>query len=189
MTDYIFDSKKGNVYIESRNKFYFISFIIVIFLFMPLLVSMIHELGHYFVCIAFNWEVRKIQFAYFPFLIEERLGYISLYMPSNALEWQKILLYFSGSFLSLIIGSIFFITFFRFRLNKYMEIFLFAYSVVLMLDMIVYLILDVFFYQYGDLWKLFSIEPNLVGIIFLSYFILGFIAIRYSYKILKNLDI
>jgi hypothetical protein len=171
---------------EYDPKKHFMSKILII-VFAPFLYSFIHEIGHGIIALVFGWDILTIKLSYFPFIFDLKAHIVII--THNAIDWQIILMKSFGSIFCLIIGSVFLFLFYKFRLNHYAEFFLFIYFIVFSLDLIIYIIWDVFWVRYGDWYDIYQLSPEFVGS-FLIFSILYLILLTfYHKKILNRLEI
>jgi hypothetical protein len=157
---------------------YFLLSIIPVFL----LVSFIHETGHLIVALVFGWKINEISFSFFPFILDLDPSFISVSLTGGYFEWQFVIFIIAGSTHTLIWGYISFIIYYKYDLPIFLEIILFLYSITLILEMFFYIIMDLFYFQYGDWYYLYKLNPVLL----IVFIIIG--SINFSLFI-RNYDI
>lgn len=171
-----FKNKKQIIY------FFYITMIITI---APFVLSLIHELGHFIIAKIFGWEIIEIVLSYFPIFNN---AYISTIIPELTPIWQEVLFYSFGSIFSLIIGSIVFYLIYKFKYHHYIELGLFAYSVSLILDIFMYILLDIFILKIGDWYKIYLINSFYVFIFLIIEIIILIYGIKNKEKIIDNIS-
>lgn len=189
MTDYIFIDEFTVKINKRKQKFRYIFFIILFFMLMPMITSFIHELGHAITLKFYGIRIYEFHITYFPFVLDFSNPYVAYISSRELINFDIFWINASGSLFSLFIGIIFIALYYFFNLNKYIEFFFFQYSIYLILEMIIYIILDIFFMRMGDWYSLYEISPLIVQFSIIVYLlILSFLFLNMR-KILQNLDI
>jgi hypothetical protein len=170
----LFDDKK-----KLPNRFY----IYVLITMFPsiILITFIHEFGHYIIAILLGWNVSCMDINLLPFTLDFESAYICLSSPLNTPPYEWVLVAIGGSLHTLIWGYIFFILYYKFKLPPILEVFCFLYSIMFISEISTYILFDIFFLQMGD-WQIVYQNAPLVIPIFL---ILSFLNIHFY---LKNFD-
>ena len=175
------DSNWFLVFRKERDSFKVFLYFLIALIPEVFLVSLIHESGHIIIALLFQWDIIEVEISFFPLIANLDPSFVRvIFSYSEYFEWQLIVFLLAGSINSLIFGYIFFIIYYKFNLPLFLEIILFSYSVILILEMFFYLVLDIFFYQIGDWFYMFSKNPTIVliflvlGIMNLFYYVRNF---------------
>lgn len=187
--------EKGNWYKDILKKkpfkkLTFKFFLYVLFALLPavIIISFIHESGHYIMALCVGWDVSGIHLNFFPFTNDFGYSYILL-CPDEANIIEYSLVAMAGSIHTLIWGYIFFVLYYKFELPSFLEIFLFLYSVMLVLEITIYLIIDIFIFQFGDWFIVFRYTPYLVPIFIIISYLNLYLFLKNIEKIRENLQI
>jgi len=175
-----------------RNGIWFIIYVIALFVPTAILLTFIHESGHWIAVKAFGWEVIDFKISFFPFVIdlnEYLAGYVSYIPITTPQPWQTVLVSAAGSLHSLAWAYIFFALFYNFKFNRYVEMFFILYSILLGLDSVIYIFFGIFVFHDGDWWQIFQISPATVGVIFALSMLNVLLFIVFFKKIRNRMDI
>ncbi|MFX1453819.1 MAG: hypothetical protein ACFFDB_00455 [Promethearchaeota archaeon] len=167
---------------KSISKFELTLYIILALIPAAIIFSLIHETGHILAAKLLGYEIAGVNINLFPFLPDIDNSWVNIFgyceeMPKS----DYIVIAIAGSIHTLIWSYIFFILYYKFKFHPFIEILLFLYSVMLFLDVILYPIIDIFFLQCCDFYKVFVINPIIVGVI-LSLGIINFILFIVFFK-------
>jgi len=166
-------------------------FLYIVFAFFPaiFILTGIHELGHAIMGWIFGWDIRFISVSFFPLVPELRHSWVSFIAPLDTTDLEYAIVYSAGSLHTLIWGYIFFILFYKFRLPAFLEIAFFMYSILLLLDIVVYSYVDLFILRRGDWYSLYYLSPILVGVCMGLGFMNVILFIRYFKQIIYRIDL
>jgi len=150
------------------------------------LLSFIHETGHCIIALIFGWKIYEMNISFFPFVYEMEYSWVSIGVPFSSIEeWQLILFLCGGSLHTLFWGYIFFLIYYKIDLPLFLEICLFMFSFFAVTEMLFYIIIDIFYAQFGDWYLLYQINPAIVGI-FLSISMLNLGLFLKNYRVIKE---
>jgi hypothetical protein len=154
-----------------------------------LLISLIHEMGHYYMASLLGWDTNYIHLVLFPFSSEDFNAYIIFNPPMNTPLIESILVMMAGSFHTLLWGYFFFLIYYTFDLPYIIELFCFSYSITMILEMFIYILFDLFFLKKGDWFFLFQHIPSLVFFFLLLGFVNIVLFIHYHREIGERLNL
>lgn len=146
------------VYEINERSFRSLLFVLLALIPSMILITLIHEGGHYLFALLNGWNVVEFQIALLP-VLNELEGYNRILVPNDISDLELILLYASGSLHTLCWGYFLFCLFYFLDLPKSVEIFCFLYSCMLVFEMLGYILVDVFLLQYGDWYQIFLLSP------------------------------
>lgn len=173
----------------SKDDYKLVIFGIAIFIPLAIVFTFIHELGHYIVASIFGWHVIEFHVSLFPFILEPLAGYVMFIVPPGAETWQIVATYGAGSLFTMMFSYAFFVLFYRFKLNRYVELLLVLYMVVFGLDAIVYIMGDLFFGGTGDWHNAYILDPIAVFFVALLCIVNIVLFVANIKKIARNIDI
>ena len=180
--------KEFNIFFSEDNRiFKMMLYFMIAFVPAMFLLSFIHELGHLLYACLRGWEVIEFRVFLLPFSYEVDSYIYAFYNPANELDY--VLFAMSGSLHTLFWGYIFFFLFYKYKLPKFIETFLFTYSIMLILDTFLYMLLDIFIFQYGDWYRVFITVPELIFFMMCLGIINIILFINYFDEINEELDI
>lgn len=159
----------------SEKKLKLRKFIYAVFTFIPSLyfLMIIHELGHYFAGIIVGADTTQINF--------KILSAITSMNVEGLTSSELIFITIAGSLSTFIIGCILFFLFYKFHLNPFLEYFFYNFSIILIFDLIIYNMIDVFITQSADWYYVYVLNP------FINFAVL-IISIVIIYSVFHNFD-
>jgi hypothetical protein len=163
-------------------------FTIAILVPVAILFTLVHETGHAIVATSFGWEIVDFKISFFPFILDAG-GHVTCIVPGGTEEWKVAAMYSAGSLFSLAVAYAFLAMFYTMKLNRYVETFFFAYSIILGIDAITYIFSDLFFGGDGDWLHVYSISPVFVGIVLVACILNIVLFAAHFTRITRKLDV
>jgi len=154
---------------EKRMIWKIVLYVCILFLPAATLISFFHEFGHVIMVLLLGGKVIQFKLIYFPFEWSFTNGYTAYTFGRLLLPFEEVLIAAAGSVFTLMIGIVFFIIFYRFRMHSFLETLFFMYCLGLGAESSVYAFFDLFILQSGDWYRVWSISPTMC-IVFMAMF-------------------
>lgn len=152
------------------------------------LLSFVHETGHCVIALSFGWKITEYHVSFFPFDLSFSEAYVVFLPRPGAIEAEIILVALGGSLATFVTSLLFFLPFYKLRLHPFLEMFFFCYNLLFFMEMVAYIIIDLFFLKNGDWYFIYQLKPWLVGLFLVGGMTSLVLYTIYFKKILRRLD-
>jgi hypothetical protein len=172
-------SKKGKLILQ----------LAVCFIPAAIILSVIHETGHAVVALALKFQIQEIHLSFLPFVFDFSNPFVRMIPPPTATQLDLVMVMLAGSGATLFWGLVLFLLYYKRKLPQLAEVFCLTYSVLLIMDLGIYSIADIFFLRIGDFFYLYTVSPILCGVIVVGVIILFIAFVYHKDVILDRFDI